>query len=148
MAFPVYFATNRNLIGGAVPNNFGTDFSNDGSVTFGRATFGSVKDESEIGNGNLTIDKLSTATFLGDVADEIVADPADHMLIYLHGFDFRFREVVMRAGWLGEWYRSGTPSVSSTVLAFSWPSQGGLNTTPIESTIEMPEAQAGRSGYS
>src|SRR5690349_19145704 len=31
MATQVYFATNRNAIAGPVPNNYGTDFSADGS---------------------------------------------------------------------------------------------------------------------
>ncbi len=32
MAVPVYFATNRNIIASAVPNNFGTDFNADGDL--------------------------------------------------------------------------------------------------------------------
>ena len=126
MAIPVYFATNRNLIGGPVPNNFGTDFNAAGEVTFGRATLKSVADESEIGNSNLTIDALNSGDFLPGIRQAII-DGESHLLITLHGFDYRFREAIMRAGYVGAWFGKGRPAVSSTIVAFSWPSLGSLS---------------------
>jgi esterase/lipase superfamily enzyme len=125
MAVPVYFATNRNQIGGSVPNNFGTDFNEAGEVTFGRATLKSVADESEVGNSNLTIDALNSGDFLPAIRQAIV-DGESHLLITLHGFDYRFREAMMRAGYVGAWFGKGRPAVSSTIVAFSWPSLGSL----------------------
>jgi len=126
MANLVYFATNRNAIESPVENNFGTDFSPDGSVSFGRATLKSVKDESELGNANLSIDAVSTGGFQTPLRNEIVNNPSNHLLVYFHGFDYRFREVLMRAAFVGDWLSKGKPSVRTTVLAFSWPSVGSL----------------------
>lgn len=123
----VYFATNRNVIASAVPNNFGTDFNTDGALMFGRAILQSVKDESELGNSNLAIDALARDDFSSALQDEIVDTGADHLLISLHGFDYRFREAIMRAGYLGDWYGRGKPKLRSTVIAFSWPSLGSLS---------------------
>jgi esterase/lipase superfamily enzyme len=126
MATRVYFATNRNPISSDVPNNFGTDFSPDGTLQFGRAMLESVKDESELGNSNLAIDGLAKGDFSAALKDEIVEGDADHLLITFHGFDYRFREAMMRAGFLADWYGRGKPKVASTVIAFSWPSLGSL----------------------
>ncbi len=143
MAFPVYFGTNRNPIASPVPNNFGTDFSPDGAVTFGRAVLASVADESEIGNSNLSIDALSPGTFRPALQAEIVGGAPDHLLIYLHGFDYRFREVAMRAGMLGKWFNSGPKKVASTVLAFTWPSQGSLTVDAYRSDYRNSGASGG-----
>ena len=107
MASLVYFATNRNAIAGPVPNNFGTDFSADGSVSFGRATVESVKDESELGNSNISIEAVSTGSFQTPLRNEIVNNPSSHLLVYCHGFDYRFREVLMRAAFVGDWLGKG-----------------------------------------
>lgn len=127
MPIPVYFATNRNPIESAVPNNFGTDFHPDGGLTFGRAVIQSVKDESEIGNSNLAIDEVSATGFTEKLRKAIAENGEKHLLLYLHGFDYRFREVMMRAAYLGDWYRRGKPGVTSTILAFTWPSLGSLS---------------------
>lgn len=127
MPIPVYFATNRNPIDSAVPNNFGTDFDPSGGLSFGRATIGSVRDESEIGNSNLAIDEVAAGAFTATLRDAIVDDGERHLLLYLHGFDYRFREALMRTAFLGDWYRRGAPSVKSTLVAFTWPSLGSLS---------------------
>jgi esterase/lipase superfamily enzyme len=127
MAVTVYFGTNRNAIVGPVPNNFGTDFSSDGSIAFGRATVASIADESEIGNSNLAIDSVASGGFSLPLQNEIAGTSAKHLLIYCHGFDYRFREVLMRAALLGHWFGKGSPKVASTMVAFSWPSLGSLS---------------------
>jgi len=126
MAVTVYFGTNRNAIVGPVTNNYGTDFSPDGSIAYGRAVLSSVADESEIGNSNLAIDGVTAGGFSAPLQAEIAGTTAKHLLVYFHGFDYRFREVLMRAGMLADWFGKGRPKVASTVLAFSWPSLGSL----------------------
>lgn len=126
MALSIYFATNRNpLKDDQVPNNFGTDFNPSGEVVFGRAILQSVADESELGNSNLAIDSLNPGDFLPALQRAIV-NGEDHLLITLHGFDYRFREAMMRAGCVGAWFAKGRPAVASTIVAFSWPSLGSL----------------------
>lgn len=144
MAFPVYFGTNRNPIASAVPNNFGTDFNPDnGAVTFGRAVLQSVDDESEIGNSNLAVDSLSPTTFLPGLQSAIVNGDPNHLLIYLHGFDYRFREAAMRAGILGQWFNSGPKKIASTMLAFTWPSLGSLSIDAYKTDYRSSGASGG-----
>jgi esterase/lipase superfamily enzyme len=126
MAVSVYFATNRNPVSGPVPNNFGTDFHPAGEVTFGRAILQSVADESELGNSNVAIDAVTSGEFSPALRQAII-DGEDHLLITLHGFDYRFREAMMRAGVLGAWFGKGRPAVASTIVAFTWPSLGSLS---------------------
>ena len=127
MAVTVYFGTNRNAISGPVPNNFGTDFSSDGSLAYGRAVVKSVADESELGNSNIKIGSVATGGFSASLQAEITNTSTRHLLVYFHGFDYRFREVLMRSAFLSDWFGKGAPKVSSTVLAFSWPSLGSLS---------------------
>jgi len=143
MATRVYFATNRNPIISDVPNNFGTDFSSDGTLQFGRAILQSVKDESELGNSNLAIDSLAKGDFSDALKTEIVEQGADHLLITVHGFDYRFREAVMRAGFLADWYGRGKPKLASTVIAFSWPSLGSLTVDAYRTDYRNAAASSG-----
>lgn len=143
MPVTVYFATNRNVIESAVPNNFGTDFHAQGDVTFGRAILQSVKDESELGNSNLAIDNLNKGEFSPALQNAIIDGGADHLLISFHGFDYRFREAVMRAGYLADWYGRGKPKLASTVIAFSWPSLGSLSLDAYKTDYHNSGASGG-----
>ena len=143
MATRVYFATNRNPIVSSVPNNFGTDFSPDGPLQFGRAVLQSVKDESELGNSNLAIDNIAKGDFSDALKAEIVGSDVDHLLITFHGFDYRFREAVMRAGFLNDWYGRGKPKLASTVIAFSWPSLGSLTVDAYRTDYRNATASSG-----
>jgi esterase/lipase superfamily enzyme len=143
MAVSVYFATNRNpLRNDQVPNNFGTDFNPDGEVVFGRATLQSVADESELGNSNLAIDQLNAGDFLPALKTAI-AGGEDHLLITLHGFDYRFREAMMRAGYVGAWFAKGRPAAASTIVAFSWPSLGSLTIDAYKKDYQSAAASGG-----
>jgi esterase/lipase superfamily enzyme len=143
MAVSIYFATNRNpLSNDQVPNNFGTDFNPAGEVVFGRTTLQSVEDESELGNSNLAIDQLNPGAFLPALQRAIVGGE-DHLLITLHGFDYRFREAMMRAGHVGAWFAKGKPAVASTVVAFSWPSLGSLTIDAYKKDYQSAGASGG-----
>jgi hypothetical protein len=78
-----------------------------------------------VGNSNLAIDQLNAGDFLPGLQRAIVGGE-DHLLITLHGFDYRFREAVMRSGYVGAWFAKGRPAAASTIVAFSWPSLGSL----------------------
>ncbi|HEV8390235.1 MAG TPA: alpha/beta hydrolase [Dongiaceae bacterium] len=143
MAISVYFATNRNPIDdSAIPNNFGTDFNPAGDVLFGRAILQSVADESELGNSNLAIDALNPGEFPPAIRQAIVGGE-DHLLITLHGFDYRFREAMMRAGYVGAWFGKGKPAVSSTIVAFSWPSLGSLTVDAYKKDYQSAGSSGG-----
>lgn len=122
----IYFCTNRNPIRTSIPNNFGTDFNSDPAmVTFGRANVVDVGREDDLSAANIVVDELSTGGFSAAVLDAIYGGPP-HLVLSVHGFDYRFREAVMRTAWLAQWYRGGTPALDASFVLFSWPSLGSL----------------------
>ncbi|HEY1711140.1 MAG TPA: alpha/beta hydrolase [Rhizomicrobium sp.] len=120
MTVPVYFATSRTGIG-SPPTGFGSVPG--GTLTFGRAD---VTDASATADllQPLTLTSLSSGTFWPALQDEIVQSQANHLFLYIHGFDYRFNESIVRAGQLGLWYGAGTRPLPSIVVAFCWPSLG------------------------
>lgn len=124
----VYFCTNRNPIEISVPNNFGTDVNpNPAMVTYGRTTVKDIVREGDLSDQNIAIDAISAGGFSAEIADEICNGPARHLVITVHGFDYRFREALMRTAWLQDWFQRGTPSVETAMVLFSWPSLGSLS---------------------
>ncbi len=130
----VLFATNRNQKPGVVANDFGTDFNPNHATVFGVCDVGAVSDESEIGNSNLSIDRLTIYNWLPDLRAGVTAGNADHLLVYVHGFDYEFREAMMRAAFLAEWFAGGPAGIRSAAVAFSWPSLGAaaLSAYPVD----------------
>jgi esterase/lipase superfamily enzyme len=119
---PVYFATNRLGLGNPV-SDFGIDVNPSGAVTFGRAQ---VADATATANllQPLVLDNLSGGTFWQPLCDAIVRAPENHLLVYVHGFDYRFDESVVRAAQLAPWFAAATPPLPSVVLAYCWNSRG------------------------
>ncbi len=127
MATTVYFVTNRNLIPTGIENNFGTDTNrSEKPLRFGRAKFKSIDDEQDLRAANLEIDEVSTGDFSKAVRDQIVSGP-NRLMLHVHGFDYRFREALMRAAKFKEWISEGTYGKSTTLILFSWPSLGSLS---------------------
>jgi esterase/lipase superfamily enzyme len=138
----VFFATNRNRVATSVPNNFGTDFNPDPFfVSFGRARVRDIAREGDLSDQNITIDSVTPDAFAPELVQAMLDGP-DHLILSIHGFDYRFREAVMRSAWLGDWFGRGAPAVASTQLLFSWPSLGSLTTF----AYEKDWASAGASG--
>lgn len=124
----VYFCTNRNPIEVSVPNNFGTDVNpNPAIVTYGRTTVNDIAREGDLSDQNIIIDAISAGGFSDDIEDEICDGEARHLLISIHGFDYRFREALMRTAWLKDWFERATPSVETSMVLFSWPSLGSMS---------------------
>jgi esterase/lipase superfamily enzyme len=128
MATTVYFCTNRNPVEVSVPNNFGTDVNpNPAMVTYGRTTVTDITREGDLSDRNIAIDAISAGGFSKAIADEICNGDARHLIISVHGFDYRFREALMRTAWLQDWFHRGTPSLDTAMVLFSWPSLGSLS---------------------
>lgn len=130
----IYFATNRNPIGGEPPTNFGKRFGPDGlvnlrfgyaDVTGGRIDKLHVAREKldvppdDLARGDLSKQKLGSVEIFEQVRMEMSKTASD-MLVYVHGFDFTFREAIVRAAQLKEFY-AGKPMV---VFVFTWPGDG------------------------
>jgi esterase/lipase superfamily enzyme len=139
----IFFATNRNRVATSVPNNFGTDFNPDPYfVSYGRAQVRDIAREGDLSEQNIAIDAVTPDAFVPELVQAILDGP-DHLILSIHGFDYRFREAVMRSAWLGDWFGRGAPAVASSHILFSWPSLGSLTTAAYEKDWESAGASGG-----
>jgi esterase/lipase superfamily enzyme len=130
----VYFGTNRNPGGGEPPTNFGKHFSQSGLVDlrFGWAEVENGKIVSlnvapeqlevppeDLARGDLSKQKLGSELVFDMVRQDMLGRKAD-LLLYIHGFDFTFREAVLRTAELAEFYAL-KPMV---MFLFTWPGDG------------------------
>ena len=134
----VYFATNRKPNKVDAPSDFTEDIVGDlDSLRFGRADVPGNElykdnDLKRIGrNAKIEVapEKLHKSNALKStvgslkVFEQIRADmtkSACDAMIVVHGYNYTFRESVVRAAQLGQWF-SDKPM---TMLCFAWPSQG------------------------
>ena len=132
----VYFGTNRNPTGGEPPTNFGKRFSTDGLVNlrFGYADVENGKfdknklfvapeklevPEDDLARGDLSKQKLGSQAVFDQIRKDMIKGECD-LLVYIHGFDFSFKEAITRAAQIKEFY-AGKPMV---VFVFTWPGDG------------------------
>jgi len=123
--YHVYFATSREPFGQPQIVDFGANVNPLSSITFGRATVADASAEADL-DQPVQLENLSNGTFWETIANEIVASPVDHLIVYLHGFDYTFRQTISRCAQLGAWYATGAPPVKSAIVCLSWPSMGRL----------------------
>ncbi len=139
----VYFATNRNPVPTGVPGNFGTDLNPSPSMlSYGIVDIASTEEEENLGPENVQISNISTAGLI-DEDIEAIMDGPDHLLLYIHGFDYRFREAAMRSAWLSEWFAGATPSVEASFMFFSWPSLGSLSREAYVTDMDRASRSSG-----
>lgn len=151
MPITVQFATNRVLTG--PPENvgsYGTDVvppSDPNQITYGTAFVNEV---------SLTADTVGAITYIGNISkgrfsDSAVGDLAHagrNLLVFIHGFDNSFENAITRAAYNREWLaRSGLSEADTTVVAFSWPSEGRLLQFPLLwEPYKADQVMAGSSG--
>lgn len=130
----IFFATNRNPIGGEPPKNFGKRFSPDGLVNlrFGHAEVEGGRivkivvarekldvPPDALARGDLSAQQLgSTAVF--ELCRKEMMETGSDLLVYIHGFDFTFREAILRAAEIKAFYAE-KPLL---VFVFTWPGDG------------------------
>lgn len=130
----VYFGTNRNPNNAANPTNFGKHFSQSGLVDLrfgwaevenGKITSLDVAQEklevpaADLDKGDLSKQKLGSEQVFDMVRKDMIARRAD-LLLYIHGFDFTFRDAILRAAEVAEFYAL-RPMV---MFVFTWPGDG------------------------
>jgi len=138
MAVNIYFATNRKVLKDGDDAEIGEAFhENFDELRFGRASFtGSdlyKKDlDSFIGKAKIHVpkeklseedaakSKLGSTAIFDEVRQEMLKK--GDALIFVHGYDHKFREAAGRAAQLQEWLAAGGKDM--TLLMFSWPSAG------------------------
>jgi esterase/lipase superfamily enzyme len=151
----VYFATNRRPNDDKKPTEFTHEFTGDmDSLRFGSAEvpgaelFRSNDLEALGGKAAISVaaekldptdaskSKLGSVEVFARVRDAIRAG-AD-ALVYVHGYNYAFRESVARAAQLSQWYG---PKGDLVVLLFAWPSPG-LGVAPTTYRDERERARA------
>jgi esterase/lipase superfamily enzyme len=130
----IYFGTNRNPNNSTNPSGFGKHFSQSGLVDLrfgwadvenGKISRIEVADEKldvppeDVARGDLSKQKLGSELVFDMVRREMIDRQADLML-YIHGFDYTFREAVIRAAEVAEFYAL-RPMV---MFLFTWPGDG------------------------
>jgi hypothetical protein len=136
MALNIYFATNRKILKEGDDAEIGEEFHpNIDELRFGKASFAGKdlfkKDlDSFMGKAKISLapEKLDKEDAgeakLGSKAvfDEVRAEmlKKGDALIFVHGYDHKFREAAGRAAQLQQWLAAGGKDM--TLLLFSWPS--------------------------
>ncbi len=144
----VYFATNRKPDGS--PGGFGSDIVSDpAQVAYAVVPVTNV----DLGNadgGQLgPITGLALGNFAATVQAEI-ENTGRNLLVFIHGFDNSFETAIKRAAFNREWFAaSQVPEADTTVIAFTWPSDGQLfGTLPQrpDAAYRRDQDMAGQSG--
>ncbi len=129
----VYFGTNRNPNNPDNPTNFGKRFSQSGLVDLrfgwadvegGKFTLNVAAEslsvpEQDLLRGDLSKQKLGSEKVFDMVRRDMIDRKAD-LLLYIHGFDFTFRDAILRAAQIAEFYAQ-KPLV---MFVFTWPGDG------------------------
>lgn len=151
MPITVQFATNRRLTGPAEKvGSYGNDAvtpSAPAEVIYGTAFVNEV---------GLTADRTGAITAIQDVrkggwSTQAAADLAGagrNLLVFIHGFDNSFENAITRAAFNRDWLAaSGEAAADTSVVAFSWPSEGRLLGVPLLAAPYLSDqVMAGRSG--
>ncbi len=122
----VFFATNRNPVETSIPNNFGTDFSSAG-LAWGRALVQDVAEEGDLSMRNMAVFDIARTALVPEAERALLSGTAEDLVVLVHDFDYRFREIVMRAAWLQPWLAQARPAMAAQLMVFSWPSLGSLS---------------------
>jgi len=129
----VFYVTNRNPDNAANPTSFGSDFNGaqPGALTYGVADVASPAGHDaqglplEAAQSDVTLSQPSTGDFTA-AAKQLILDGPAHLLIWLHGFNYHFWEVMTRADYNTRWFAEGQFANPNTIIAFTWPSIGDL----------------------
>ena len=147
----VYFATNR-AADPAKEGGYGSGIvANDPSaVTYAVAAVDQI-DLDHADAGVITGITDQTPGGYSDAAVRTILATSKNLLVFIHGFDNSFAAAIKRAAFNQSWLKaSGVPAADTTVLAFTWPSEGQL-IDPFPSlpdqAYKFDQAQAGKSAF-
>ncbi|HLJ65227.1 MAG TPA: alpha/beta hydrolase [Stellaceae bacterium] len=147
----VYFATNRQKDATA-PSGFGAKIvANDPpAVTYAVAEVERTMLADESSGQIVRIDDMTPGGWSNKAIAAILA-AGKNLLVFIHGFDNSFEDAIKRAAYNADWFRaSGVAAADTTMLAFTWPSEGKLIAAPPHFPSDAyftDQAQAGRSSF-
>ena len=152
MPITVQFATNRVLIGPAEDwRSYGNGLATPSSpagLQYGTAFVDEVGLTAD-SVGAITAIQDSQAGGFSDAAAGDLAGAGRNLLVFVHGFDNSFENAITRAAFVREWFAaSGEREADTSVVAFSWPSEGRLLELPLlDRPYRSDQVVAGQSGF-
>ena len=143
----VYFATNRKKDG---TGQFGfgmTSVSNDTPATYAVADVQNVSlDDADAGTIR-SIHDVNAGDFSQIIKNQII-NAGRNLLIFIHGANNSFEDAIKRSAFNREWFADfGKAAANTTVISFTWPSNGDFFQPPHTpaQAYKGDQAQAGRS---
>lgn len=152
----VYFATNRAPDNADNPTDFTEAFAPDiDTLRFGTATVPGreIFKENDLKKIGRNIDirvareklhpsddaksKLGSAEIIGRIRKDMLRDGGRDAVILIHGYNYTFRESMVRAAQIGQWLHEIDP----VMLTFAWPSLG-QGVAPKSYSDERKRAEA------
>jgi esterase/lipase superfamily enzyme len=142
----VYFATNRSA---TQPGGFGSGIVAPAETVYAVTEVANIDLDQE-NSGNLgAITMRQAGGFAVTVQAEILA-AGKNLLVFIHGFDNSFEDAIKRSAFNCEWFAATHRQASdSTVLAFTWPSEGRLfadHPALLDDAYKTDQQMAGASG--
>ena len=151
METTVYFATNRVLDGSPGRwQSYGEKIvapADPTAVTYGTALVSPANLTADTVSSIWSIRDLKRGGFSRTAIDDLCAG-SRNLQVFIHGFANSFENAITRATFNREWFsQSGLSAAETTIIAFSWPSQGAPITLPISlKDYRKDQTNAGQSG--
>ncbi len=142
----VYFATNRN----ATPaGGFGSGIVAPADTCYAVTEVANIDLDQENSGDLAAITMRQAGGFADTVQAEILA-AGKNLLVFIHGFDNSFEDAIKRSAFNREWFAAAQrPASDTTVLAFTWPSEGRLfadHPTLLDDAYKTDQRMSGASG--
>ncbi len=151
MPTTVYFATNR-VVRGPLEDwrSYTSDIvspSDPTAITYATAFIDQTDLTADKTGAILGIQDVQRGGFSQQAIDDL-SSPGRNLLVFIHGFANSFENALTRAAFNREWLAgSNVPAADTTVVAFSWPSEGHLLSFPFPwEQYKRDQTTAGQSG--
>ncbi|MDR3436700.1 alpha/beta hydrolase [Telmatospirillum sp.] len=128
----VYYVTNRDLAEPMPYPEYGTTVVDPtgaaNPLRWGVADVPTFAGDDEDRVGTQAIGLRETAQGLPDAAwtSALAGSQGNHLLVYVHGFNYTFRDAIRRSAWLSQWFGRAPSPVSGPIVCYSFPSSGRL----------------------
>lgn len=149
MPITIQFATNRILTGSAEKlESYGNGIvppTSLGQVTYGTAFVNQVDLTADTVGAITSIENIHSGGFSASAIGDL-AHAGRNLLVFIHGFDNSFENAITRAAFNREWLaQSGVPEADTSVIAFSWPSEGRLLDIVLDAPYRSDQVAAQQS---
>jgi esterase/lipase superfamily enzyme len=142
----VYFATNRST---TPEGGFGSGIVAPADTCYAVTEVANIDLDQENSGDLAAITMRQAGGFADTVQAEILA-AGKNLLVFIHGFDNSFEDAIKRSAFNREWFAAAQrPATDTTVLAFTWPSEGRLfpnHPAILDGAYKTDQSMSGASG--